>query len=71
MIDGWLDESRQPVDPGFKTPEQGAATEVWAVTSPMLEGFAGLYCEDCHRADLNSNNKRNPFLKNKLHILLI
>jgi NAD(P)-dependent dehydrogenase (short-subunit alcohol dehydrogenase family) len=34
----------------FKTVEQGAATQVWAATSPDLEGRGGLYCEDCHVA---------------------
>ena len=32
----------------FKTVEQGAATQVWAATSPELEGRGGLYLEDCH-----------------------
>jgi NAD(P)-dependent dehydrogenase (short-subunit alcohol dehydrogenase family) len=35
---------------GFKTVPQGAATSVWAATSPELEGRGGLYCEDCHVA---------------------
>lgn len=35
---------------GFKTVPQGAATSVWAATSPDLEGRGGLYCEDCHVA---------------------
>jgi NAD(P)-dependent dehydrogenase (short-subunit alcohol dehydrogenase family) len=30
-----------------KTVEQGAATQVWAATSPTLEGLGGLYLEDC------------------------
>ncbi|HWM38572.1 MAG TPA: SDR family NAD(P)-dependent oxidoreductase [Streptomyces sp.] len=34
-------------DGGLKTPEQGAATQVWAATSPQLEGMGGVYCEDC------------------------
>jgi NAD(P)-dependent dehydrogenase (short-subunit alcohol dehydrogenase family) len=40
------------VDPerGMKTPEQGAATSVWAATSPLLEGLGGLYLEDCNVA---------------------
>jgi NAD(P)-dependent dehydrogenase (short-subunit alcohol dehydrogenase family) len=29
-----------------KTAEQGAATEVWAATSPLLEGKGGVYCEN-------------------------
>lgn len=43
---GWLDANGTPADPTFKTPAQGAATQVWAATSPMLEGLGGLYCED-------------------------
>lgn len=44
---GWIDESGQVANPNFKTPEQGAATQVWAATSPQLEGKGGVYCEDC------------------------
>lgn len=36
----------------FKTPEQGAATTLWALTSPRLDGLGGLYCEDCDVAQL-------------------
>jgi NAD(P)-dependent dehydrogenase (short-subunit alcohol dehydrogenase family) len=36
----------------FKTPEQGAATTVWALLSPQLDGKGGLYCEDCDVARL-------------------
>ena len=31
---------------GYKSVEQGAATEVWAATAPELEGKGGLYLED-------------------------
>jgi NAD(P)-dependent dehydrogenase (short-subunit alcohol dehydrogenase family) len=44
---GWIDEAGNEVGQGFKTPEQGAATSVWAATSPQLEGLGGVYCEDC------------------------
>ena len=44
---GWFDAEGRPADPSFKTPEQGAATQVWAATSPMLNDLGGLYCEDC------------------------
>jgi NAD(P)-dependent dehydrogenase (short-subunit alcohol dehydrogenase family) len=30
----------------WKTPEQGAATQVWAATAPELDGRGGLYLED-------------------------
>ena len=33
--------------PSWKTVEQGAATSVWAATSPDLAGRGGLYCLDC------------------------
>lgn len=35
----------------FKSVEQGAATSVWAATSPGLEGRGGIYLEDCHVAE--------------------
>jgi NAD(P)-dependent dehydrogenase (short-subunit alcohol dehydrogenase family) len=42
-----LDEHGQAVLPEFRSPEAGAATAVWAATSPLLEGRGGLYLEDC------------------------
>jgi len=42
---GWIDENGVP-DSRFKTPEQGAATTVWAATSPQLDGMGGVYLED-------------------------
>jgi NAD(P)-dependent dehydrogenase (short-subunit alcohol dehydrogenase family) len=47
---GWVDEHGNLIDPTFKTPEQGAATQVWAATSPQLVGMGGVYCEDCEVA---------------------
>lgn len=49
---GWVDERGRPADPGFKTPEQGAATQVWAATSPQLDRMGGLFCEDADVAEL-------------------
>ncbi|MCT2559983.1 oxidoreductase [Tsuneonella sp. YG55] len=43
---GWMD-SEGNVNERFKTTEEGAATTVWAATSPLLEGKGGVYCEDC------------------------
>ncbi|MFD3840667.1 SDR family NAD(P)-dependent oxidoreductase [Streptomyces sp. NPDC058642] len=49
---GWIDEDGNFLDPeGFKTPEQGAATQVWAATSPQLDGLGGVYLEDCDIAE--------------------
>ena len=36
----------------LKDVSAGAATTVWAATSPDLEGRGGLYLEDCHIADV-------------------
>ncbi len=47
---GWLDESGEPSEmakTGFKTPEQGCSTTLWAATSDKLVGKPGVYCEDC------------------------
>jgi NAD(P)-dependent dehydrogenase (short-subunit alcohol dehydrogenase family) len=50
---GAIDEDGRPVvNDAFKSPEQGAATQVWAATSPQLEGRGGLYLEDCEVATL-------------------
>ena len=49
---GWIDEAGT-LNEAFKTPEQGAATSVWAATSPLLEGRGGVYCEDCNIAAPN------------------
>jgi len=35
----------------YKSIPQGAATSVWAATSPDLEAQGGLYLEDCHIAE--------------------
>lgn len=49
---GWIDANGDLADPTFKTPQQGAATQVWAATSPQLAGLGGLYCQDCDVAPL-------------------
>ncbi len=37
----------------WKTIPQGAATSCWAATAPELAGTGGVYCEDCHVADVD------------------
>ncbi|WP_141208299.1 SDR family NAD(P)-dependent oxidoreductase [Streptomyces griseorubiginosus] len=53
MVDrGWIDAQGNALNPsGFKSPEQGAATQVWAATSPQLDGMGGVYLEDCDIAE--------------------
>ncbi|UWP80845.1 hypothetical protein Dfulv_37785 [Dactylosporangium fulvum] len=54
---GVPDDAGEPIlDParGMKTPEQGAATQVWCATSPQLAGLGGVYCENVDMAPLSS-----------------
>lgn len=61
---GWLDENGEPSElakAGFKSPEQGASTTLWAATSQQLSGTPGVYCEDADIAavaDLESETVR-------------
>ncbi|MDD7835328.1 SDR family NAD(P)-dependent oxidoreductase [Paenarthrobacter sp. AB444] len=57
---GWMDAAGN-VREGFKTPEQGAATSVWAATSPALNGMGGVYCEDCDIA--KPTDKESPLAR--------
>ncbi|MYW66359.1 SDR family NAD(P)-dependent oxidoreductase [Streptomyces sp. SID8379] len=51
---GWITETGEP-PAGFKTPQQGAATTLWAATSPLLDAregaYGGAYCQDCDLAE--------------------
>jgi NAD(P)-dependent dehydrogenase (short-subunit alcohol dehydrogenase family) len=40
----------------LKTVAQGAATSVWCATSPLLNDFGGVYCEDADIAELDNGN---------------
>ncbi|MGY4709836.1 oxidoreductase [Mycolicibacterium sp. CBM1] len=51
---GWVDADGKVVGEGFKTPAQGAATGVWAATSPLLDSHGGLYLQDCNIAPIAS-----------------
>jgi len=44
---GWVNDAGAVVAGDFKTPSQGAATGLWAATSPLLDGRGGLYLQDC------------------------
>ncbi|WP_433333508.1 SDR family NAD(P)-dependent oxidoreductase [Spirillospora sp. CA-294931] len=50
IAQGWMSSDGTPAD-GFKTPRQGAATAVWAATSPLLDDHGGAYCQDCDIAE--------------------
>ncbi|MEZ4230087.1 MAG: SDR family NAD(P)-dependent oxidoreductase [Polyangiaceae bacterium] len=58
---GLVDEAGAPIiDPraGKKTPAQGAATIVFAATSPMLAGVGGVYLKDCDISALDDEPRR-------------
>lgn len=44
-----------PAPTVWKTVPQGAATTVWAATSPELDDRGGLYLEDCHVAEVTDD----------------
>ncbi len=61
VTDAELDRLRAQAgseQPKWKTPEQGAATSVLVVTSPLLEGVGGRYFEDCNEAEPNQPGSR-------------
>ena len=51
-------EDGKPLMPEFKSPEQGAATAVFAATSPQLDGMGGVYLEDCDIAPIANPAQR-------------
>ncbi len=55
---GWIDEAGNALDTSFKTAQQGAATAVWAATSPQLDGIGGVYCQDCDVAERATSDDR-------------
>lgn len=62
FIQNYLDADGKPIlDPvnGLKTIEQGAATQVWCATNSQLDGFGGVYAEDCEIADITIENGDN------------
>jgi NAD(P)-dependent dehydrogenase (short-subunit alcohol dehydrogenase family) len=55
---GILNEDRTPTEGGWlKTPAQGAATQVWAATSPQLADLGGVYLEDCDVAGIRTGTE--------------
>ncbi|GAB20077.1 putative oxidoreductase [Gordonia effusa NBRC 100432] len=53
---GWVDSTGKVIGSDFKTPSQGAATGLWAATSPLLDNRGGLYLEDCDVARVASSD---------------
>lgn len=64
LIERGLISKSSTMNPNLKTPEQGAATSVWAAIAPELEGLGGLYLEDCAIAQpwLANDNPEHGYL---------
>lgn len=54
---GWVDQQGDVIGEGFKSRSQGAATGLWAATSPLLAGRGGLYLEDCEVARVTDEDE--------------
>lgn len=57
VLMGWLNKDGSVTEEAkgyIKTPEQGAASLLWAATSPLLESRGGEYCEDCDIAAMSA-----------------
>ena len=50
-----LERQKPGEETTFKSIPQGAATTIYAATSPDLDGQGGLYLQDCHVADLTDD----------------
>jgi NAD(P)-dependent dehydrogenase (short-subunit alcohol dehydrogenase family) len=63
---GWADAEGNDLRQGWKSPEQGAATTVWAAVAPEMQGVSGKYLEDCAiatplaRADQRIDGQYDP-----------
>ncbi|MBD2840745.1 SDR family NAD(P)-dependent oxidoreductase [Erythrobacter rubeus] len=51
--------SKSDPDFAWKTIPQGAATQCWAATAEKLEGTGGVYCEDCHVAEISDQSPKS------------
>lgn len=59
MAMGWVTATGELTDDAknwVKTPDQGAASLLWAGTSPLLNDRGGEYCEDCDIAAMSSED---------------
>jgi len=68
---GVIDKEGKPIhDParGLKTVEEGAATIVWAATSPKLNGMGGLYCENSDVAEVMAGGVEEMMTKDTLQL---
>ena len=55
-----------PLRKGFKTADQGAATQVYAAIDDRLTGVSGYYFEDCNPVPMKGENPNSPALAAEL-----
>lgn len=63
---GFYDANGNPVEKviaSLKTIQQGAATTIWAATSPLLNETGGVYLEDADIASLADNSSQGVGVK--------
>jgi NAD(P)-dependent dehydrogenase (short-subunit alcohol dehydrogenase family) len=55
-----------PLRKGFKTPDQGAATQVYCAIDKRLAGVSGYYFEDCNPSEMKGPHAGNKDMAKKL-----
>ncbi len=59
-------DPNKPLRKGFKTPDQGAATQVYVAIDSRLEGVTGYYFEDCNPSEMKGPHAENVALAGQL-----
>jgi len=65
-ITGKPRDPNEPLREGFKTAEQGAATQVYVAIHPNLDGVSGYYFEDCNPVEPDGPHMNDYELSAKL-----
>jgi len=65
-ITGKPRDPNAPLRKGFKTSDQGAATQVYVAADPRLAGIRGYYFEDCNPVEPDSSLMQDDALALKL-----
>ena len=65
-ISGKPRDPNEPLRKGFKTADQGAATQVYCAIDPRLDGVSGFYFEDCNPSAMKGNHANDPVLAQNL-----
>lgn len=65
-ITGKPRDPNEPLREGFKTPEQGAATQVYVAVHSNLDGVSGYYFEDCNPVEPDGPHMRDYQLSARL-----